>query len=132
VRTPPPKPIYPLAFEALILGSLVIACALWLGAMGNFLGFLSAFGASVLIVFKIRNVSTRLTEAGVSQLTWRGRVHVSWSEITQVTRNPLSVTLSAAKGRLVVSVEEFADSAAAVAYIDSHLPSNLRSNASRC
>jgi len=123
-----PKLIYPLAFEALILGFLVIAGGLWLGAMGNAYGIFSIFGASVLILLKIRNVSTRVTEEGVSQLTFRGRVHLSWSEVTQVTRTPLSFTLAGAERRLVVSVEEFADSAAAISYMESHLPSKLRSN----
>ncbi len=123
----PPKLIYPLAFEAIIWGLLVIACGIWLGAIGNYLGVVSFFGASVLILFKIRNVSTRVTEAGVSQLTWRGRIHLSWNEVTQVTRRPLSFTLAGAKRRVVVSVEEFADSAAAISYMESHLPSNLRS-----
>jgi hypothetical protein len=110
------------------LGFLVIAGGLWLGAIGNSLGIFSVLGASILILFKIRNVSTRVTAAGVSQLTLRGRVHLSWNEVTQVTRTPLALTLTGAKRRVVVSVEEFADSAATVAYIESHLPANLRSN----
>lgn len=124
----PPKLVYPLAFEGLIFGFMVIACGLWLGALGNPLGMVSVFGALVLVLFKIRNVSTRVTEAGVSQLTWRGRVHLSWNEVTHVTRSPLSFTLAGAERRVVVSVEEFADSAAAISYMESHLPPNLRSN----
>ena len=124
----PPKLIYPLAFEGLILGFLVIVGGLWLGAIGNAYGIFSIFGASVLVLLKIRNISTRVTEAGVSQLTLRGRVHLSWSEVTQVTRSPLSFTLAGTKRRLVVSVEEFADSAATISYMESHLPSKLRSN----
>ncbi len=124
----PPKPIYSLAFETLIFGSLVVAAGLWLGALGNFMGILAVGGAFVLILWKIRNVSTRVTEAGVSQLTLRGRVHLSWNEVTQVTRAPLSLTLASAKRRVVVSVEEFADSAAVISYMESHIPSNLRSD----
>lgn len=123
----PPKVIYPLAFGSLILGLLLIAGGLWLIALGNFAGIYSVFGATVLILLKLRDVSTRVTEAGVSQLTLRGRVHLSWHEVTQVTRTPLSLTLAGAKRRVVVSVEEFADSTAAKSYMESHIPSNLRS-----
>jgi hypothetical protein len=108
------------------VGFLLITSGLWLAALGNSTGIYSAFGATILILLKVRNVSTRVTEAGVSQLTLRGRVHLSWNEVTQVTRAPLSWTLAGAKRRVVVSVEEFADSAAAMAYMESHIPSNLR------
>jgi hypothetical protein len=124
----PPKLIYSLAIETLILGSLVVAGGLWLGALGNAMGILSVCGAFVFILFKIRNVSTRVTESGVSQLTLRGRVHLSWNEVTRVTRAPLSLTLAGAKRCVVVSVEEFADSAAVISYVESHIPSNLRSD----
>lgn len=122
----PPKPIYSLAVGPLTVGFLLITSGLWLAALGNSTGIYSAFGATILILLKVRNVSTRVTEAGVSQLTLRGRVHLSWNEVTQVTRAPLSWTLAGAKRRVVVSVEEFADSAAAMAYMESHIPSNLR------
>ncbi len=124
----PPKLIYPLAFGPLVLGFLLIAGGLWLVAFGTFTGIYSVFGATVLMLSKLRNISTRVTEEGVSQLTLCGRVHLSWNEVTQVTRGPLSLTLTGPKGRVVVSVEEFADSAAAISYLESHIPSNLRSD----
>jgi len=124
----PPKIIFPLGFEGLILGFLLIAGCLWLRALGNPLAIFSTIGAAFLILLKIRNLSTRVTEAGVSQLTLRGRVHLSWNEVTQVTRRPLSFTLAGNKRRVVVSVEEFADSAAAISYMESHIPENLRGN----
>ena len=93
--TPPDPPtlIYSLAFETLIFGSLVVAAGIWLGALGNGMGIVSVCGACVLMLLKIRSVSTRVTEVGVSQLTLRGRVHLSWHEVTRVTRAPLSLTL---------------------------------------
>jgi hypothetical protein len=93
----PPKLMYSLAFETLILGFLLVAGGLWLGALGNAMGIVSVCGASVLMMLKIRNVSTR-------------------------------VTLASAKGRVVVSVEEFADSAAVISYVESHIPANIRSD----
>jgi hypothetical protein len=126
--TPPdaPKLINSLAFEALIFGSLAVAAGIWLGALGNGMGIVSVGGACVLMLLKIRSVSTRVTEMGVSQLTLRGRVHLSWNEVTRVTRAPLSVTLVGSNRRMVVSLEEFADSAAVISYVESHIPSNLR------
>jgi hypothetical protein len=127
VTTPdPPKLIYSLAFGMLTLCLLLIASGLWLVAIGNSGGLYSVFGGTALMLLKLRNVSTRVTETGVSQLTLRGRVHLSWTEVTQVTRAPLSLTLAGAKRRVVVSLEEFADSAAAISYVESHIPSNLR------
>ena len=121
----PPKVIYSLALGPLIMGFLLVAGGLWLVRIGNVGGLYSAFGAIVLILLKLRNVSTRITEVGVSQLTLRGRIHLSWNEVTQVTRAPLSLTLVGDKSRVVVSVEEFADSTAAMSYMESHIPSNL-------
>jgi hypothetical protein len=124
----PPKLIFPLALGSLIMGFLLIAAGLWLMTLGNSIGIYSVFGAAALIVLKLRNVSTRVTEEGVSQLSLRGRDHLSWNEVTQVARTPLSLTLVGANKRMVVSVEEFADSAGAKSYIESHIPSNLRSD----
>ena len=124
----PPKLIYSLAFETLIFGSLVVVAGIWLGALGNGMGIVSVCGACVLMLLKIRSVSTRVTEVGVSQLTLRGRVHLSWHEVTQVTRAPLSLTLVGTNRRVVVSLEEFADSAAVISYVESHIPSNLPSD----
>jgi hypothetical protein len=39
------------------------------------MGIVSVCGACVLMLLKIRSVSTRVTEVGISQLTLRGRVH---------------------------------------------------------
>jgi hypothetical protein len=122
----PPKPLVPLAFEELLLGLLLIAGGLWLGAWGNALGWVSSLGAALLMLVKLRNVSTRLDEAGVSQLTWRGRVRLPWNDVSAVQRRPLSWTLAGGGRRVVVSVEEFADSAAARTYIEAHLPATLR------
>ncbi len=129
VTTPDaPKQVYPLASTSLIFSSILMASGVLLAVKtGQSLGLVSAFGALVLTLRAIRTLSTRVTEAGVSQLNWRGRVNLSWTEITRVTRTPLSLTLTADKKQVVVSVEEFQDTAAAIAYIESHLPSKLSS-----
>ena len=86
----PPKVIYSLALGPLIMYFLLIVGGLWLVSIGNVGGLYSAVGAIVFIFLKLRNISTRITEAGVSQVTLRGRIHLSWNKVTQVTRAHLA------------------------------------------
>lgn len=123
-----PKQVYPLASTALISSFILLAGGIVLAFNGQFLGIISAFGAFLLAFRAIRTLSTRVTEKGVSQLSWSGRVHLQWIEVTQITRRPLSLTLAGDKRQVMVSVEEFQDTAAAINYIESRLPSNLSSN----
>jgi hypothetical protein len=123
-----PKIVYPLAATALIFGVLQVPCSVFLAVKGESLGIITAFGALALTLQAIRTLSTRVTEAGASQLTWSGRVHLSWTEVTQVTRTPLSITLTGEKRKVVVPVEVFENTAAAISYIESHLPSHLNGN----
>jgi len=120
-----PKQVYPLASTALLFGSILFAGNVFLATTGPSFIYVTAFCALVSTLRAIRTLSTRVTEAGVSQWNWRGHVHLPWTEVTEVTRTPLSLTLTGDKSRVVVSVEEFQDTAAAIAYIESHLPSNL-------
>gem|GEM_PF-3348695 len=122
-----PKQVYPLASASLIFGFILMAWSVFSAAIGQSAGIVTAFGALALMLRAIRTLSTRVTEAGVSQLTWGGRVHVSWTEVTKVTRTPLSLTLTGEKMTVVVSVEEFQDTAAAISFIESHLPPHLSS-----
>lgn len=118
----PPKQVYPLASTSLIFGSILTVGSVVLAARGQASGLLTAFGALILTLRAIRTLSTRVTEAGVSQWSWGGRIHLSWTDVTQITRTPLSLTLIGDKRQVVVSVEEFQDTAAAISYIESHLP----------
>jgi hypothetical protein len=120
-----PKLVYPLASTALIFGVLQIPASVYLAVEGQSLGIITAFGAVALTLNAIRTLSTRVTDAGVSQLTWNGRIHLSWSEVTQVKRTPLSITLTGDKRRAVVPVEVFENTAATISYIESHLPVHL-------
>jgi hypothetical protein len=86
-------------------------------------------GAVCAIIFTLRAIqvaSTRVTEAGISQLTWSGRLHLSWADVTVIKRNPF--TLSAQGRRMVVPVEAFENTAAAIEYIEARLPSSLVRN----
>lgn len=125
-----PKQVYPLASTGLIFGCILTASSVFLAVIGPSFIFFTAFCALISTLRAIRILSTRVTEAGVSQWNWRGPVHLSWTEVTEVTRTPLSLTLTGDHRQVVVSVEEFQDTAAAISYIESHLPSNLCSNRS--
>ena len=120
-----PKQVYALASASLISSFILIAGGLYLAARGQYFGIISAFGAAVLTLRAIRTLSTRVTDAGVSQASWGGRVHLSWNAVREVRRTPLSFTLMGDRRKVVVSVEEFQDTATAISYIESHLPSNL-------
>lgn len=85
-----------------------------------------AIGAIALGLIQIRVLSTRLNPDGVSQLTWRGRRHLRWDEIMTVTRKQRSITLRGAAGSVVVPIESFLDTANAVQFLNSHLPTQLR------
>jgi len=124
----PPRQVYALASASLLFGIILFASGVISAASGQSIGVISASGALVLTLRAIRTLSTRMTEAGVSQLTWGGRVHLSWNEVTRVTRTSLSFTLIGNKKRVVLSVEELQDTAAAISYIESRLPSNLGSD----
>jgi hypothetical protein len=123
-----PKQVHALALSSLIFCCILLANGVYLAALRQPLGVISVFGAFVLMLRSIRILSTRITETEVSQLSWRGRLHMPWTEVTQVTRTPLSFTLTGDKRRIVISVEELQDTAAAIAYIESHLPTHLSSN----
>ena len=118
-----PKQVYGLAAASLISSCVLCAAGACLAVEGQGIGLISGFGALLLALRAIRTLSTRITAAGVSQLTWAGRVHLSWSEVTHVKRTPLSFTLTGGKTRVVVSVEELQDTAAAKSYIESRLMS---------
>jgi hypothetical protein len=121
-----PKLVYALASTQLIFGAVQIPFTAYLAASGQTLGIVTAFGALVLTLLAIRTLTTRVTEAGVSQLTWGGRVHLSWAEVTRVKRTPLYFTLMGNKRQVVVPVEVFENTTAVISYIESHLPSHLK------
>jgi len=76
--------------------------------------------------FVARDLSTKLTSDGVSQLTWRGRVHLGWEAVLAVKRKANSIVLHGATARIVIAYQRFYDSGATVRFVDSHLPRNLR------
>jgi hypothetical protein len=83
----------------------------------------------VVVTFQaIRAASTRVTEKGVSQLTWRGRLNLAFADVTGIRKKPYALTLSGQKGRVIVPVTAFENTAEAIAYIESRLPSNLARN----
>jgi hypothetical protein len=81
---------------------------------------------SYLCLDAARTLSTRVSAAGISQLTWRGRLQLRWDDITAATRRQRTIVLTGDAGRVVVPVESFSDTQAALDYMDSHLPSAVR------
>jgi len=84
------------------------------------------FYAIYLSLDVVRILSTQVSAGGISQLTWRGRVHMRWMDVTTVTRRKRSVVLTSRDGNVVVPTESFYDTQAAVNYVESHLPEHLR------
>ena len=120
-----PKQVYALASASLISCIMLIAAGVIFASRGQSIGLVSAFGALLLGLRAVRTLSTRITETGVSQLTWAGRVRMSWAEVTQVKRTPLAFILTGDKKQVVVSLEELQDTDAAKSYIESFIASKL-------
>jgi hypothetical protein len=87
-----------------------------------FLGLLLVLFAAVRTFRDIRVASTRVSETGISQFTWRGRVHLSFADVIHMTRKPHMFALSGPECRVIVPVENFANTADAIRYIESRLP----------
>jgi hypothetical protein len=83
-------------------------------------------GALAIGLAQVRILSTKVTSAGISQITWRGRVNLRWDEIKTVRRNPRSITVTGDTGSVIVSIDSFYESDAAVQFVNSHLPAHLR------
>ncbi len=123
-----PKQVYALASASLVSCLMLVAAGVFFASEGQPVGLITALGALILGLRAVRTLSTRITETGVSQLTWAGRVHMSWTEVTKVTRTPPSFVLTGDKKRVVVSLEELQDTDAAKSYIESFIAPKLSSN----
>lgn len=88
-------------------------------------GAFMVFGL-ILIFREIRVVSTHVTDVGVSQLTWRGRIQLHWDEVTTVAKGRRSIKLAGVDGSVIFPIERFCESKAAKGYLDSHLPAHFR------
>jgi hypothetical protein len=106
------------------LGVLLIGISIWRHNLPMLMAM--AFFCLVLGIGLTRSLSTQLCSSGISQLTWRGRIHLAWSEITQVTRQRQTITLKSAGNRFIVPLVFFSNADAALKFVSSHLPSHLR------
>jgi hypothetical protein len=82
--------------------------------------------APIACIFIVRDLSTKLSHDGVSQLTWRGRVYLGWNAVGAVRRRTNSIIVYGAAARVVIAFQKFYDSGATVRFIDSQLPRHLR------
>jgi hypothetical protein len=91
----------------------------WLGAAFFLVGVYATLNV-------VRVLSTRVSSAGISQISWRGRVQLPYVDVTSVSRTKRCIALKGAGGSIVVPIESFYDTKAAVQYFESHLPQHLR------
>jgi hypothetical protein len=110
------------AFVAVTL--IVEALVIWPGQRVS--ATLWILGALAILFVVLRRISTTLTDEGVSQLTWRGRVDLQWRDIQSIERAAKTVTVTGAGGSVVLPIESYYDSAAALRFLDAHLPAHLR------
>jgi len=127
-----PRVVRSLVTPDLVIGVCQIACYCVLATsaprpVGVGFGLVGAAFAAVITLRAVRVASTRVTEAGISQLTWDGRRHLPWADVTGLTRKPFALT--AHGRRVIVPVEVFENTAAVIAYIESHVPSAVVRNA---
>lgn len=62
----------------------------------------------------------------MSQWTWRGRSHLKWEDVTDVTRDARSMTLTAGGVNVLFPIDRFYDSKAPAEYVHRHLPAAIR------
>jgi hypothetical protein len=128
-----PRLVDSLVSSSPIIGAVQMLAGIGLAITGRrplepFLGFAMALFAIVVTFRAIRVASTRVPDAGVSQLSLRGRLHLPFAEVTGLTRNPYGLTLSAQQRAVIVPVDAFENTADAIEYIESRLPSSVVRN----
>jgi len=89
-------------------------------------GALVFLGGLYISLNVVRVLSTNVTAAGISQLTWRGWLQMRWEDVTTVTRRRRSMVLTSCNGKVIVPTESFYDTRAAMEYLHAHLPEHLR------
>jgi hypothetical protein len=123
-----PKIVSTLKWARLLGSGLLFLQALLAWQHSHLFALAFVIGGTAIGLAQARILSTKLTSAGVSQFTWRGRVNLKWSEITRVKRKLRSITVTGTGGSVVVDVDNFYDAEAALQFVNSHLPTHLRQN----
>jgi hypothetical protein len=122
-----PKIASTLERTRLFMAALNLVQALLHWSLGHYAIGAALFLGGLLITLRAaRILSTQVSSADVSQLTWRGRIRVPWDDVTTVTRRKRSIVLTSLDGSVVVEPEGFCDTQGAVEYLDRHLPYRLR------
>ena len=111
-------------YSALGVLLLVFGIVLWRGNFGVSLATL--FFCLVLGSGIVRVLSTQMDSHGISQLTWRGRLHLDWGDVREVAFRPRVVTLVGRAARFPVHLVFYSDSDAVISFVSSHLPAHLR------
>jgi hypothetical protein len=122
----PPRIVTRLELAHFFVGVALFANAFLILPEERLMAATSMLGALAIILVVVRRLSTKLTDAGVSQLTWHGRVYMRWSDIKTITRRSTAITVTGGKGSIVLPIESYYDSGAAVRFVDTRLPMHLR------
>ena len=125
-----PRLVNSMVSPGAFISAFQIFIGIGLAAIGRrplepFLGIAMALLAALATFRTIRAASTRVTDSGISQWSLHGRVHVPFAEVTGLTSAPNALTLMAHQGVIVVPVWAFENTAEAIGYIESRLPSSV-------
>ncbi len=119
-----PRIVYPLLVPDAAIAAIMIVDGLIL-ARNHWVGAAYAVGGLFFGLRFVRDLSTRVTAVGVTQLTWRGRRRLNWADVTGVVRKPRSVLVSGNAGSIVLPIESFSDSNETLRFIHERLPPEL-------
>jgi hypothetical protein len=126
------EPGPPKVASTLVAGlySAVGVLLLWVSVRIGSLPLLIAvlFLCAVLLVVLLPAVSTQLSSDGISQLSWRGRVHLAWHEVDTATVQSRAIVLLGGGRRFSVPLIFFSDARAAFDFVRAHLPPRVRLN----
>jgi hypothetical protein len=85
-----------------------------------------AFVIGFITTLVVRSFGTRLTDQGVSFLTWRGRAFLSWARVETVEVNGYEIVLKGDGLRALVNTASFSDPDSVGPFIYNCLPKHVR------
>jgi len=104
----------------------LLAADFWISYRNPVFLLMSVVTWPLICVGLLRTLTTRLTHEGASQMTLRGRRHLAWTEVVEVSRNGRAYWLKGNGQKLFLWLALFEDSDAAYAFVEEHLPTSAR------
>jgi len=120
-----PKIAFRLQIPTLVLLLFWALFYLFVWNHNRLVGLAIGVAGLALCIYRLGILSTQITEAGVSQWTWRGRIALSWDDIALVSKTRSYVVLEGSKGSIRVPIPIYYDSRAVAQFLTSHLPHNV-------